>query len=104
MSAGSEADLPWARAADGGWLLAIRVQPGARRSEVVGPLGASLKIRVAAPADGGRANAELIGFLADALGVARRDVRIVRGPASRTKSVAIDVALDLADLRAALNG
>ena len=40
----------------------------------------------------------------DVLGVARRDIRIVRGPASRTKTVAVDAALDAAGLRAALAG
>ena len=104
MSSGAEDDLPWARAVDDGWLLELRIQPGARRSEVVGLLGRSLKIKVAAPADDGRANAELIRFLAGTLGLTRRDVRIVRGGSSRTKAVAVDVALDPAVLRAALIG
>ena len=104
MSSGEEDDLPWARAVDDGWLLELRIQPGARRSEVVGLLGRSLKIKVAAPADDGRANAELIRFLAGTLGLTRRDVRIVRGASSRTKVVAVDATLDPAVLRAALIG
>ncbi len=97
-------ELPWARSVEGGWLLELRIQPGARHSQVVGLLGETLKIKIAAPADDGKANAELIRFLSDALGVARRDIRVVRGPASRTKTVAVDAALDAARLRAAFPG
>jgi len=80
---------PWARRLADGWSLTIRVQPGARRSEVVGPHGDALRIRVAGPAVDGRANAELVRFLAEHLGVPARDVEIVRGHTSRTKVVHI---------------
>jgi uncharacterized protein len=88
----------WARAVDGGWRLDLRIQPGARRSEVVGPLGAALKIRVAAPADDGKANAELVRLVAERLGVPRRAVRIVRGEASRDKTVEVTGAVSVGDL------
>jgi uncharacterized protein (TIGR00251 family) len=80
---------PWARRLADGWSLTIRVQPGARRSEVVGPHGDALRIRVAGPAVDGRANAELVRFLAGHLGVPARDVEIVRGHTSRTKVVRV---------------
>ncbi|MGZ4727153.1 MAG: DUF167 domain-containing protein [Acidimicrobiales bacterium] len=96
------ADPTWARRVDDGWLLDLRIQPGARRSQVVGPLGDSLKIKVAAPADDGKANAELLRFLADVLDVPRRSTRIVRGSTSRSKTVAIDAPVPAATLRAAL--
>jgi uncharacterized protein len=79
----------WARPTEGGWLLDLRIQPGARRSELVGPLGTSLKIRVAAPANDGKANAELIRFVAEWLDVPRRSVSIVRGQTSRDKAVLV---------------
>ena len=80
---------PWARRLADGWSLTIRVQPGARRSEVVGPHGDALRIRVAAPAVDGKANAELVRFLAEHLGVPARAVEITRGHTSRTKVVHI---------------
>ena len=40
-----------------------------------------LRARVAAPAIGGAANQSLVRLLADELGIARRDVRIVAGAA-----------------------
>lgn len=78
---------PWCRAVEGGWALTIRVQPGARRSEVVGAHGDALRVRVASPPVDGKANAELVRFLAEHLGVPARAVEVVRGHTSRTKVV-----------------
>ena len=88
-------ELPWARAVDGGRDLALRIQPGARRSEVVGVLASALKVRVTAPAGGGKANAELVRFLAQELDVARRAVTVIRGEHRRTKTVRVTGAVDL---------
>jgi len=79
----------WARPIDGGWLLELRVQPGARRPGIAGPLGDALKVRVTAPADAGKANAELVRFVATWLGAPRSTVRIVRGTASRSKTIEV---------------
>ena len=49
-----------------------------------------LKARVMAPAVEGAANDALIRLLADELGIARRDVRIVAGATSRQKLVVVD--------------
>ena len=80
---------PWARRTADGWSLTIRVQPGARRSEVVGPYGDAVRVRVAGPAVDGKANAELVRFLAAHLGVPARDVEIATGHTSRTKTVRV---------------
>ena len=77
----------WARPVSGGWDLTVRVQPAARRSEVVGEHGDALKVRLAAPANDGKANAELVRFLAEAVGVPRRSVEILRGHHARDKVV-----------------
>lgn len=61
-----------------------------------------LELRVsAAPADGA-ANAEVIRLLAKAIGLAKSDVSIVSGQASRFKQ--IELPLDEADVRARLGG
>jgi uncharacterized protein (TIGR00251 family) len=69
--------------------LSLKVIPNAPRNEVVGWLGAALKVKVHAPALEGRANDELLDFLAETLGVPRRDVTLLRGDKSRHKVVRI---------------
>ena len=49
-----------------------------------------LRARVGAPAVEGAANNALIRLIAETLGVARRDVRIVAGATSRQKLVVVD--------------
>ena len=84
----------WLREATNALFLSLRVQPGARRTEVVGVHGegaeACLRIRLAAPPVEGKANAELVRFLCDAFGVPSRAVVLLRGEASRQKRVRID--------------
>lgn len=88
----------WARRIERGWELTLRVQPGARGTGVVGELGDALKVRVAAPADDGKANAALTRFLATALGVPTAAVTVIRGEHSRSKVVRIAVDADLGPL------
>ena len=78
--------------------LSLKVVPGASRTEIVGWLGAALKVRVAAPPEGGRANASVEALMAGALGVDGRSVRIVAGHGSERKSLEI-VGLDETDAR-----
>ena len=67
----------------------MRVSPGASRSAVVGRLGDAWKVRVRSAPERGRANAEVTRLLAEELGVASRDVRVVTGHTSRDKIVEI---------------
>jgi uncharacterized protein len=71
-------------------ILELHVQPGASRSEFAGKHGARIKVRLAAPAQDGKANAELVEFLASHYGVPKRNVRITAGLKSRQKRVVID--------------
>ncbi len=70
--------------------LAIKAIPNAPRTEVVGWLGETLKIKVHAPPVEGRANAALGEFLAETLGLPRRAITVLRGATSRQKLVRID--------------
>jgi uncharacterized protein len=70
-------------------ILDLHVQPGASRTEFAGKYGERIKVRLAAPAHEGKANAALIEFLADYYGVPRRNVRITAGLKSRLKRVVI---------------
>ncbi len=70
--------------------LRLRVSPGAKRSEVVGRHGEGWKVRVAAPAEHGRANEAVLGLLASTLAVPRDRVAILSGAASRDKVVRLE--------------
>jgi uncharacterized protein (TIGR00251 family) len=75
--------------------LAIRVQPGAKGNEIVGWIaeargGEVLKIRLRAPAVEGKANAALMEFLAEVLGLRPRQITLERGGKSREKVVCIE--------------
>ncbi|MGH3508309.1 MAG: DUF167 domain-containing protein [Nocardioidaceae bacterium] len=69
--------------------LLIRVKPGALRTRVggayEGPQGVALVVAVQARAVEGAANQAVVVALAEAFGVRRRDVSIVRGARSRDK-------------------
>ena len=92
----------WLAASAGGWVLAVLVQPGASRSEVAGEHDGRLRIRLAAPAVEGRANAALLALLAKRLGLPKASVGIVRGEASRRKQVVLRTALPAEAVAAAL--
>ena len=67
--------------------LRVRVSPGARSAEVLGRHGEAWKVRVAAPAEAGRANEAVVRLLADALSLPRDAVRLVSGHGARDKIV-----------------
>lgn len=83
----------WVRQDDSGSLtLRLHIQPGARKTEIVGSHGDALKIRLAAPPVDGKANAALIAFLAGELGVPKAQVELVGGASSRGKLLRVSGA------------
>ncbi len=82
--------MTWLVADGRGVTLRLHIQPGAKKTEVAGPHGEALKIRLAAPPVDGKANAGLIEFLADRLGVAKASVSLVSGESSRAKRVRVE--------------
>jgi uncharacterized protein (TIGR00251 family) len=69
--------------------LSLRVSPGAKSSAIVGRYGERWKVRVAAPAESGRANEALLELVAETLGVKRSRLRVVSGIGSRDKIVEV---------------
>jgi uncharacterized protein len=69
--------------------LLVKAVPGAKRDEIVGMLGDRLKVRVAAPPEGGKANQAICALIAAALGIRGRDVAIVAGHARAEKTVLV---------------
>lgn len=70
--------------------LVLHVQPGAKRTEVIGLHGDALKIRLAAPPIEGRANEAVLRFIADTFKVPLRNVQLKQGALSRHKVVLIN--------------
>ena len=77
------------RASAAGVTLAVRAQPGAKKTAITGVYGegaeAQLKIAVHAPPLEGRANAALIAFLAETFGLPKNSVELTTGELSRSK-------------------
>ncbi len=67
--------------------LTVLAKPRSRRSEFAGTLDGALCVRLQAPPVDGKANEELISFLAKQLGVPKSAVQLRRGAASRRKLV-----------------
>lgn len=81
-------------------VIRLKVVPGASRTALAGMLGDRIKLRVAAPPEGGKANAAVMQFLATALGVKQSQVTIERGHTSAEKTVRVN-AFDARTVRRA---
>ena len=69
---------------------AVRVTPGAKRSQLTGLADGVFRIKVAAPAVDGKANEALISFLADLMHIRPRQITISQGETSRQKALRIE--------------
>lgn len=79
----------WLREAGDVLSLTLHIQPGAKKTEFAGEHGDALKIRLAAPPVDGKANAALLAFLAETLGLPRSAVSLKSGQTARRKVVLI---------------
>jgi uncharacterized protein len=70
-------------------LVWVKAVPGASRDEIAGVLGGRLKVRVAAPPEGGKANKAIAMLLAGAIGVKAGRVSVESGQSSAEKIVRI---------------
>lgn len=71
------------------FILKIKVEPRSSRSEVVGPYGEALKVKLTSPPVEGKANKELVELLAKKFGIPKKDVAIISGQSSKNKTVRI---------------
>jgi uncharacterized protein (TIGR00251 family) len=75
--------------------LRIYVQPGASRTAISGVHGDALKIKIKSPPEDGRANAELVEFLADLFEIAKSYVQLISGQTSRRKLIHVSASLSV---------
>ncbi len=78
---------PYARRTAAGLELRLKVVPGASRSQIASVLGDRLKVRVAAPPEGGKANRAVCELIAAWLGSTQ--VAVVAGPTHPEKTVLV---------------
>ena len=78
---------PYLSEREGDALVRVRLQPRARRDEIVGERAGALLVRVSAPPVDGRANEALCRLIARAAGVAPGRASVVRGASARDKLV-----------------
>lgn len=79
--------------------LGVQVKPNARTTRVVGWADErTVIVAVAAPPVDGKANAELVRFLAETLGVPRSSVSVEHGGGGRSKRIALPDGTSLAPL------
>ena len=71
-------------------MLNVKVVPGASRDRVAGRYGDGVKVQVASPPEGGRANQAVERVLAEALGVKAHQVRVVKGHTQPRKVVEVE--------------
>lgn len=89
MSASGDALPAWADRTFGELTIRVKAVPGSSRDRIAGPLGDRLKVCVAAPPEGGRANEAIASVLARALGVAQRSVVLRSGATTPLKEFAV---------------
>ncbi len=65
------------------------MHPNVARNELAGFSEGVLRVKVAAPPVRGKANQELIAFLAQKLGLSKGDLTILKGHTSRNKLISI---------------
>jgi hypothetical protein len=73
-------------------VLTLHVQPGSRTTGIAGIHGDALKLRLAAPAVDGKANACLVAYFAELLQLPRNRVQLIAGATSRHKRLRVDAA------------
>jgi hypothetical protein len=76
----------------GSFRLRVKAIPGASRNEIAGALGDRLKIKVAAPPEGGKANKAILALLAKEFGVRKQAVALESGQTNPEKTFLIDGA------------
>lgn len=68
-------------------VLDVSVAPNAKKTEVAGLHDGALRVRLAAPPVDGQANAALVKWLAQELGLPQRHIELIRGPSGRRKQL-----------------
>ena len=84
--------------------IALKVTPGARKNEILGweedypQIGRVLRVKIAAPPVEGKANKEIVAFMAKTLGIPKSSVELLHGSTGRIKLIQVPDGADLSPL------
>lgn len=84
--------------------IALKVTPGARKNEILGweedypQIGRVLRVKIAAPPVEGKANKEIVAFMAKTLGIPKSAVELLHGSTGRIKLIQVPDEVDTAKL------
>lgn len=88
----------WAKRTAEGWEIRVKAVPGSSRSRIAGVLGDRLKVQVAAPPEGGKANRAVAEVLAGWLGLAKSEVELISGASQAAKVFRVPARQELPPL------
>lgn len=94
--------MDWLTPHPQGTILTVKATPNAKMSEILGPEGPALKIKLHAKPKEGEANAELLRFLAATLNIPKSRLSLISGQTSRYKRVLV-TGITPAALQAAIS-
>lgn len=84
--------------------IALKVTPGARKNEILGweedypQIGRVLRVKIAAPPVEGKANKEIVTFMAKTLGIPKSAIELLHGSTGRIKLIQVPDEADLSPL------
>jgi uncharacterized protein len=81
----------WLKNHSKGSVLELYIQPGASRTQLAGIHGDRLKVKIKAPPRDGEANAALIEFFSEILGISKSKIFLIRGESSRQKDLLVEL-------------
>lgn len=81
--------MSWITESKNGVVIQVHATPRASRNQIQGLHGEAIKIRLQAPPVDGKANENLIDFIAETLGVPRHQITLLSGQTSRRKRLGI---------------
>lgn len=81
------------------FVFTIYLQPGAKKSGVIGTHDGHIKIKVNSPPVDGKANEALILFLSNFLNIPKSNIKILSGEKSRIKKLSINEFTDLKEIK-----
>ena len=70
-------------------IFTAKIIPASSKTSLAGILGGMLKIKIAAPAEKGKANKAVIDFLSEKIGVKKNNIAIISGQSSPVKQIRI---------------